>query len=82
LAAATVEPGDRNPERARKGSRPVWLREEESEVETPVYDRYALRAGDQLPGPALVEEMDSTTLVPRGYTAEVHPQGCLLLRKD
>lgn len=87
LTSSTVQAGDGNPARARKGSRPVWLRDgllgtAGTAVDTPVYDRYRLRAGDRLPGPAVVEEMDSTTIVPRGYTAEVEPHGSLVIRKD
>ncbi len=36
-----------------------------------LYDRTRLRAGDVLPGPAIVTEMDSTTLVLPGHVATV-----------
>ena len=45
-----------------------------------VYDRAKLRAGDVVPGPAIVTEMDSTTLVLPGHAATVHRSGCLLIR--
>ncbi len=32
-------------------------------VDTPVYDRYALRPGESISGPAIVEERESTTIV-------------------
>jgi N-methylhydantoinase A/oxoprolinase/acetone carboxylase beta subunit len=32
----------------------------------PVYDRYALRPGARVRGPAVVEERESTTIVPPG----------------
>jgi 5-oxoprolinase (ATP-hydrolysing) len=32
-------------------------------LDTPVYDRYALREGDTFPGPAIIEERESTTIV-------------------
>ena len=38
----------------------AWARE------CPVYDRYALAAGTRLRGPAIVEERESTTVVPPG----------------
>jgi 5-oxoprolinase (ATP-hydrolysing) len=38
---------------------------------TPVYDRAALRAGDRIPGPALIREAIATTVVEPGWTAEV-----------
>ena len=40
-----------------------------------VYDRAKLRAGDVVRGPAIVTEMDSTTLVLPGHAATVHAVG-------
>ncbi|MBO3749571.1 hydantoinase/oxoprolinase family protein [Streptosporangiaceae bacterium NEAU-GS5] len=45
-----------------------------------VYDRDRLLAGNVIPGPAIVTEMDSTTLVLPGHAATVHPSGSLLIR--
>jgi N-methylhydantoinase A len=53
------------------GRRPVWLPEAAGFVTTPVYAREALRAGNRFAGPAIVEQMDATTLVPPGLTARV-----------
>ena len=44
-----------------------------------IYDRARLRAGDVVRGPAIVTEMDSTTLVLPGHAAEVHASGSLLI---
>ena len=44
-----------------------------------VYDRAKLRAGDVITGPAVVTEMDSTTLVLPGHAADVHASGSLLI---
>ncbi len=55
----------------RKGERPVYFGPEEGFVTTPVYDRYALAPGDRLPGPAIVEERESTTVVDPGSEVEV-----------
>ncbi|GAA0232738.1 hydantoinase/oxoprolinase family protein [Cryptosporangium japonicum] len=49
-------------------------------TEATVYDRAKLRAGNVVPGPAIVTEMDSTTLVLPGHAATVHPTGSLLIR--
>jgi N-methylhydantoinase A len=49
-------------------------------VEALVYDRAKLRAGDVVAGPAIVTEMDSTTLLPPRHAATVHPSGSLLIR--
>ena len=51
--------------------RPVWLAEAREFVATPIYARDALRPGNHFAGPAIVEQMDATTLVPPGTTARV-----------
>ncbi len=51
--------------------RPVWFPEARDFVETPIYSRDALRPGNRFAGPAVVEQMDATTLVPPGTTARV-----------
>jgi N-methylhydantoinase A len=52
---------------ASKGSRQAYFPEQGGFVETPVYDRYALAAGETFNGPAIVEERESTLIVnPRG----------------
>ena len=48
-------------------------------VETPVYRRAALPAGTAIEGPAIVDEMDSTTLVPPGSRVEVGADGSLVV---
>jgi N-methylhydantoinase A len=53
------------------GTRPIIFDELGEPVETPVFQRAALTAGTQLEGPAVIEQLDSTTLVPPGVRAEV-----------
>lgn len=48
-------------------------------VETWVYDRARLRPGNRLEGPALVLQMDATTVVPPGWRGEVDGWGNLVL---
>jgi len=48
-------------------------------VDARVYDRASLRAGDVITGPAIVTEMDSTTLVLPDHAATVHASGSLLI---
>ncbi|MEO8545321.1 MAG: hydantoinase B/oxoprolinase family protein [Burkholderiaceae bacterium] len=52
-----------------KGERAAWF--EHGSVATPVYDRYALRAGDSFSGPAIIEERESTTVVAPGDAVRV-----------
>jgi N-methylhydantoinase A len=54
--------------------RPVHFDEEDDAVDTPVFDRDTLKAGTKLDGPAIVQQLDSTIVVPPGVTAEVDPQ--------
>jgi N-methylhydantoinase A len=44
--------------------RKAWFEARSGFVDTPVYDRYALRPGTCFEGPALVEERESTVVVP------------------
>jgi N-methylhydantoinase A len=61
------------------GRRDVWLREEGGFVSCPLYDRDRLRAGNRIAGPAIVEQMDATTLIPPGAAATVDRYLNLLL---
>jgi N-methylhydantoinase A len=49
---------------------------------TPIYDRAKLRPGNQLVGPAIVTEMDSTTVVLPHCTAEVDRYANILIRPN
>ena len=69
--------GDANPDRARHESRDVVFHNES--VSTAVYDRTKLIAGDSLEGPAIVEQLDSTTVVWPEQTANVDEYGNLVL---
>jgi len=46
---------------------------------TIIYDRNKLNEGLVVPGPAIVSEMDSTTVVLPGYEAKVDKVGNLLI---
>ena len=64
---------------ARRGARRVFFSEAGGFVGTGIYDRALLRAGHVVAGPAIVEEVDSTTLVHAGYHAAVDEFGNLLI---
>ena len=61
------------------GSRPVWMLEARDFVETTLFDRARLHSGNVIPGPAIIDQMDSTTVVPPGMTATVDPYLNLIL---
>ena len=64
---------------ARKELRPVFFADGEGFRETAVYNRYRLSHGHRFEGPALVEEMDSTSLILPGFQTEVDCFGNLLI---
>ncbi len=66
-------------EATAKGQRPVYFAESEGFVDCPVYDRYALGAGAVVQGPAIVEEIDSTTVVHPQYQVRVDDVGQMVL---
>jgi N-methylhydantoinase A len=47
-----------------------------------VYDREKLRAGNRIVGPAIVEQMDATTVVLAGIVARVEPYLNLILEME
>jgi N-methylhydantoinase A len=51
---------------AAKGFREAWLPDQGVYAPFPVIDRYALRPGDQVAGPALIEEHESTCVLGEG----------------
>lgn len=48
---------------------------------TPLYDRASLGAGDGFGGPAILTQLDTTTLVPPGWVATVHRSGTVVLSR-
>jgi N-methylhydantoinase A len=59
--------------------RPVFFEEADGFVDCPIYDRESLGPGARLVGPAVVEQMDSTTLVHPGHVALVDGFGNLVI---
>ena len=57
----------------RSAVRCGWRRRATSST-CPIYARDALRPGNRFAGPAIVEQMDATTLVLPGRTARVDPR--------
>ena len=62
-----------------KGSRPVHVLAESGTA--PVYDRAALSAGQEVPGPAIIEERETTVFLMAGWRAEVREDGCIVARR-
>jgi N-methylhydantoinase A len=62
---------------ARVAEREVWLGTERLRV--PVYDRQLLPSGAVIPAPAIVSQLDATTLIPPSATARVDAIGSIAI---
>jgi N-methylhydantoinase A len=71
----TVMPRDED--RGERGRRPVTF--ESRPVDCPIYLRSGFRAGDQLDGPAVIEEIGATILVYPGDKMRVNEIGHLVI---
>jgi N-methylhydantoinase A len=69
LARHPVQDGAALP--APAATRDVHFDEVDGAVQTPVYDRSALPAGARVEGPAIIQQLDSTIVVPPDVVAEV-----------
>jgi N-methylhydantoinase A len=58
-------------------TRPVWFDDADEPQDTPVYARDDLRAGTTFTGPAIIEQLDTTTLIPPGVHASVDTTGTI-----
>lgn len=52
-------------------TREVYFAQAAGFVDTPIYDRGQLPPGTRLQGPAVIEQMDATTVIPPDMTAEI-----------
>ena len=77
IVARELEAGDGDPSRAKLRHHEIWV--EGGMKSAAIYDRTKLRAGDRIPGPAIVVEMDSTTLVLPDCGALVDRVGNILI---
>ena len=63
--------GPADPSAAAIGRRPVWCGEAGGFRDNIIYDRARLAPGAVISGPAIIDQMDTTTVVPAGMTARV-----------
>ena len=50
--------------------------------DAPVYHRDDLKIGDAMPGPAIITESETTTIVPKGFLARIDPLESIVLDKE
>jgi N-methylhydantoinase A/oxoprolinase/acetone carboxylase beta subunit len=81
LKVPEVESGDSSPDAALRYERDAWFRVggELRQVPTRFYDRAELKAGNRLEGPAIVNQYDSTTVIPPGLTARIDRFGNIVI---
>jgi N-methylhydantoinase A len=69
--------GDGDPAQAKLRDHTLWM--DGAEQAAVIYDRSKLEAGDKIPGPAIVVEMDSTTLIETRHVGTVDAHGNILI---
>src|SRR5262249_36530136 len=77
-----LETRRRRGESPLKGRRPVWFPEANGYVETLVYDRTRLAAGDRYAAPAVIEEEGSPLVTPPRAGFAVAPTGNVIVTLD
>jgi N-methylhydantoinase A len=84
VTGATPKPELRRPARGLgpakpAGRRPIHYRGQRHDAA--IYDRRDLLAGQQVDGPAIVEQDDTTTLIPAGFVGEVDGFGNIVIQE-
>ena len=77
LPAAELAKGNGDPAAAKMRDHSLWM--DGQQQAAVIYDRAKLRQGDIIPGPAIVVEMDSTTLIETGCVGTVDAVGNILI---
>ena len=68
------------PSKAR-GTRPVYDPADQDMKDVSIYYRADLTIGSFIPGPAVIAEDETTTIVPKSFSARITPIGAILLEK-
>lgn len=80
VRAAQLEEGGADPSGAVIHEHKMFV--EDAEQDAKIYDRAKLKTGNKIAGPAVVMEMDSTTVILPGHTGEVDNYGNILIRPN
>jgi len=73
--------GTASAKRAQKAERPVHFQETGRVTRVPIYERDLLLAGNRIDGPAIVEQADSTIVIPPSFRAVVDAHGRLVMTR-
>ena len=80
VSAERIDSGNGDPATAKLYDQKVWM--DGREQDAVIYDRARLRSGDVIRGPAVVTEMDSTTLILSGHIATVDDFANILITPE
>ena len=80
LPALTLSRGDGDPSQAKLRDHSLWM--DGAQHAAVIYDRSKLEAGDVISGPAIVTEMDSTTLIETRHVGTVDAYGNILITPE
>ena len=80
VEAGTVAQGGADPSPAKVASGTVYV--DNRDQDAAVYDRAKLKAGNRIEGPAVVTEMDSTTVILPGHVGVVDGYGNIIINPD
>lgn len=81
LEPVMIESGDGDISAAQVGEREVTFRVDGEPVHmvTKVYDRTKFKAGDEIPGPAIINQMDTTIVIEPNCTGHVNDYGIIVI---
>jgi N-methylhydantoinase A/oxoprolinase/acetone carboxylase beta subunit len=81
LETPELETGGESPDEALRFEGEAWFLVDGTleQLPTRYYDREALRAGNRLDGPAIVNQYDSTTVIPPGISARIDASGNIVI---
>ncbi len=82
LRSPAVPEGTGEPSAALTGERQLYDVDLKRHVTARVYNRAALRAGDIVPGPAIIDQYDSTTVLLGDFSAIVESGGMLSITRS
>ncbi len=77
LPAAVLPEGNGDPADGKMRDHKLWM--DGKEQDAVIYDRSKLKQGDRIPGPAIIVEMDSTTLIESDCEATIDAVGNILI---
>lgn len=80
VQAPSIESGKSDPAAAEIATESIYV--DDADHKAKIYDRGKLKAGNRIPGPAVIIEMDSTALILPNHSGEVDSFGNILIRPD